>query len=439
MIMSDRKRIISNICWMCTDSVVKSAIGMVISVWLARYLGPDQFGLLSYVVAIAFLFSAVATFGMNSIVVRDVIRYPSHHESILGTAVVVQIMGGLFAWLCAITTALLLQPNNGHFIFLVALLGMVSVFKAAEVIKFWFESQVQSRYSVWAENGIFLIFAVIKAGLLLIHAPFRAFIWVLWGEGLITAVALVAVYSRIEGKLSQWQFQKERFGQLIRQGSPLMISGLAMAGYMRIDQIMLGKLLNQEAVGVFSAALRLSEAWYFIPVSIMASLFPTVLSAKNVGKHHYISRLEFTHTVVVLIALVLAIPITFCSDWVVTLLYGKAYGGAGVVLSLHIWSALFVFIGVASHQWFVAENLQRFVLLRTICGAVANIVLNFMLIPHYGPIGAACASLVSHGLVNVLLNVCSAETRPVFWIQLKSLLLIPLWNGTIFRQLGRVS
>lgn len=411
---------------------------MVVSIWMARYLGPVQFGLLNYVVAVAFLFSAVATFGMDSIVVRDVIKEPEQRYHILGTAVVVQVMGGVAAWLCAVVTAYIVQRDDMRFVAMIALLGTVSVFKASEVIKFWFESQVKSRYSVWAENGIFLVSATVKAGLILVCAPFMAFIWVLWFEGLFTAGALLLVYSRYVGSSFRWRFQKERWHRLIHNGTPLMVSGLAMAGYMRMDQIMLGKLLNEEAVGIFSAALRLSEAWYFIPVSIMASLFPGVISAKNAGKLQYVARLEFTHTIMVILALALAIPMTFCADWVVELLYGNRYHGAGMVLALHIWSALFVFLGVASHQWFVTENLQRYVLFRTLCGALVNIMLNFILIPAYGPMGAAIASLVAHGLVNVVLNACTQETRSIFRLQLKSLLLMPLWNGTVLRQMGKV-
>lgn len=422
---------------MCTDSIIKSGVGMVISIWLARYLGPAQFGTLNYLIAIAFLFSAVATFGMNSIVVRDVIRQPEQRDYILGTAIVLQTMGGTIAWLCAIITASLIQRDDSHFIAMVAIVGTVSLYKATEVIKFWFESQVQSRYAVWAENSVFLVFAVIKIMLLVSRAPLMTFIWIVCAEGLATAIALTMVYARFGGHLSQWKFQQERWFQLAREGAPLMVSGLAMAGYMRLDQIMLGKLLNEQAVGIFSAALRLSEAWYFIPISVMASVFPAVISAKSAGQSQYIARLESTHTLMVLIALMLAVPITFSSDHIINLLYGDHYSGAGTVLSLHIWSALFVFIGVASHQWFVAENLQRFVLLRTICGALANILLNLLLIPQYGPAGAAVASLIAHGLVNVVLNLSTKATRPIFWLQIKSILLIPLWNGTLFRQIGR--
>lgn len=410
---------------------------MVISIWLARYLGPEQFGLLNYVVAIAFLFSAVATFGMNSIVVRDLIKEPEQRYHILGTAVVVQVMGGVAAWLCALVTAYIVQRDDMRFVAMIALLGTVSVFKASEVIKFWFESQVQSRYSVWAENGIFLVLATVKAGLILTHAPFMAFIWVLWFEGLFTAGALLLVYSRYVGSSFRWRFQKERWHRLIHDGTPLMVSGLAMAGYMRMDQIMLGKLLNEEAVGIFSAALRLSEAWYFIPIAIMASLFPSVVLAKNAGKLQYVARLEFTHTIMVILALALAIPMTFCADWVVALLFGNRYHGAGMVLALHIWSALFVFLGVASHQWFVTENLQRYVLFRTICGALVNISLNLILIPAYGPVGAAIASLVAHGLVNVVMNAFTPATRSIFRLQIKSLLLMPLWSGSLFKQGNR--
>lgn len=436
--LNKQHHVILNIWWLFVDYIFRGGLNLAMSVWIARYFGPEQFGTLNYIIAVSFLFSSVATFGMNNIVVREVLRTPELKDAVLGSAAAVQIVGGTIAWLLATATIFFVQDSGSELFWMVALLSMVSVFRATEVVKFWFESLVLSRYVVWAENVVFIIFSAVKTILIVYCATLGTFVWVLWGEGVCIAGALLWVYSRYGGRLRQWQCNWGQWWQLIRAGTPLMISGLAIAGYMRIDQIMLGKLFNEQAVGIFSAALRLSEAWYFIPVSIMASLFPAVLSAKSASQSQYIERLESTHTLMVLIALLLAIPITFCSDHIINLLYGDHYSGAGAVLALHIWSGLFVFIGVASHQWFVAENLQRFVLLRTICGALVNVFLNLFLIPLYGPVGAAVASLIAHGLVNVFLNVITKATRPIFWLQLKSLLLIPLWNGTLFRQIGKV-
>lgn len=429
-------KILDNIGWLFFDKILRMGVGLIVGVWVARYLGPEQFGKYNYVITVTFLFSAVSTFGMDSIVLRSLINEPDQQRYILGSAVIVQVFGGFFSWIFSMCLAYLIFHGDANSFILVAILGTASLFKFSDTVKFIHQAQLRSKYSVIAENIVFLLLSMFKLVLLFYHASLSAFILALWLESFMAAVALLLIYTRYGGRLFSWRFKKERLFQLIRDGAPLMVSGLAMAGYMRMDQIMLGKMLDEEAVGIFSAALRISEVWYFVPLAVMASLFPSVVAAKNACKVQYVARLEFTHTGMVFLALVMAIPISFVADFIIVMLYGKQYIMAGNVLAIHIWSSIFIFIGVASHHWFVAENLQRYVLFRTLFGALVNFVLNFLLIPDYGPIGAAIASLVAHSMVNVFLNIFSSKTRFVFMLQIKCIFMIPLWDGSLFRHLG---
>lgn len=169
-------------------------------------------------------------------------------------------------------------------------------------------------------------------------------------------------------------------------------------------------------------ALRLSEAWYFLPMVITTSLFPASINAKKVGRELFHSRQQRLYDLMVWLSVAVALPVTFLSPWIITFLYGDAFSDSAIVLSVHIWASVFVFLGVASSQWLVAENLQLYSLLRTGSGALVNIALNFILIPRYGIVGAAYAFLISYVVATYISLLPFKETRVVVKLMTNSLL-----------------
>ena len=417
--------ILNNITWLFFDKFIRLGVGLLVGVWIARYLGPEQFGLLSYALAFVALFSAVANLGLNAIVVRDLVQDSASTDTTMGTSFLLSVFGGLLAFCLSLLAISYARPDDELAKFIVVLLSLLMVFKATDVVRYWFESQVQSKYIVWMENGIFLVFAAIKIVLIVAEAPLLAFIWALFAEGLLVSTGLMIVYALQGGQMRAWRARISRAKNLINDSWPLILSGLAIMIYMRIDQIMLGQMLDDESVGIYSAAVKISEVWYFIPMTIVASVFPSIIEAKKQGEARYYQRLQKLSGLMLLLALAGAIPMTFLSAWITDLLFGNAYQLAGSVLAIHIWSGLFVFLGLASGEWFIIEGLQKYYFYRTILGAFVNIGLNFIMIPKFGIIGAAWATVVAQLCSNILFNIFNRKTRVIFFMQCKSILAIP--------------
>jgi PST family polysaccharide transporter len=186
---------------------------------------------------------------------------------------------------------------------------------------------------------------------------------------------------------------------------------------------MLGEMVGNQAVGLYSAATRISEVWYFIPVAIVSSVFPSIIEAKKVSEKVYYDRIAKLFRLMSLIALSIVIPLTILSKYVIQLLYGTDYFGAGAVLAIHIWAAVFVFLGIAQGPWTLNEGLMKLALQRTVIGAVANVMLNLALISMYGVIGAAVATLISQAIASFIMNVTDKRTRKIFSLQLQSLVI----------------
>jgi PST family polysaccharide transporter len=225
--------------------------------------------------------------------------------------------------------------------------------------------------------------------------------------------------------------QIQRAKSLLKDSWPLILSGLAIMVYMRIDQIMLGQMLGDEAVGIYSAAVRISEVWYFVPMAIVASVFPSIIEAKKKSEALYYQRLQWLYDVMVVLALSVAVPMTFLSDWAVSLLFGQAYEQAGAVLAIHIWTAVFVGLSFSSGRWFINEGYTLLALKRNLLGLVVNVILNTYLIPLYGPKGAALATLLSYFMASYASDLFSRKTRMVFLQKTRALFLLSIIRAIV--------
>lgn len=396
-------------------------IGLFVGVWIARYLGPEQYGLLNFALALSGLFGIVATLGLQEIVVRDIVREPDSAKLTLGSAAMLQFIGGLVAFLLILGAIAYLRPDDAMARIVVAILGAMMLLKVSEIAVYWFESQVQSKYVVWVQNGVFLVFSAIKILLIVNEANLIAFVFAMLAEAAVVAVILLLVMGFRGSSLTSLSMNVQRAKKLLHDSWPLFLSGMAVVIYMKIDQIMLGQMVDDKAVGIYSAAVRLSEVWYFIPMAIGASVFPAILEAKKRSEEQYIARLQKLYDIMVLCSVSGALLVTFFAKPVVVLLFGEAYVVSANVLAIHIWASVFVFLGVASSKWFLAENRQVLSLQRTVLGALVNVALNLLLIPGYGVIGASVATVVSYSIAGFFADLLQNETRQMFVMKLNSL------------------
>lgn len=418
------QKLISNTGWLFADRILRIGIGLVLGVWIARFLGPDRYGLFNFAGSFVALFSIFATLGLDGVVIRALVQDPSRKCEVLGSAFMLKLAGGGFALVTAVIAIVILRPAEPLLHWLVAIIAAGTLFQSVDVIEFWFQARVESRFSVYVKSSAFLLVSAIKVFLILENAPLIAFAWAGTAELLFGALGLALAYQFNGQHLLAWKVHAESIRRTMKDSWPLALSAVAVMIYMKIDQVMLGQMLGNNAVGVYSAAVRISEVWYFIPVSIVASVTPALIEAKEVSPALYQYRLSNLFRLMSAISLGIAIPMTFASGIVARTLYGRQYEGVGPILAIHIWAALFVFLGVAQNPWNINEGLATLAMIRMILGAMANIFLNIALIPKYGPAGAAIATTVSYALSAVVLNAFSRKTREIFKLQLKSMIMI---------------
>ncbi|MDD5458724.1 MAG: flippase [Phycisphaerae bacterium] len=416
-------RYFSNTSWLLAEKIFRLSVTFVVWAFVIRYLGPERFGLLSFAASFVGLFAGFSAIASDGIIIRELVRDPQNTNRLLGTAFVMKLFGALIVFVLVFTTALLMGNDSltNVLIFVIAL-GLM--FQSFNIVDCYFQALVKSKYAVYAQILQLFLSSITKLLLVHFNASLIWFAVVTAADSLIIGLGLLWFYRTQSGRVQAWRFDPMTARNLIKDSWPLFLSGLVISVYMKIDQVMIREMLTDRAVGIYAVAVRLSESWYFIPMVITASLFPAIINAKKVNEDVYYHRLQKLYNLHSRLAVAIAVPTTFLSTYIIVWIFGKEFSEAGIVLAVHIWSAIFVFMGFINGKWILAENLGLLAFWRSLSGAILNVVLNLILIPYFGILGAAVATLASVAASTHFFFAFGPRTKMIFRMQNKSLLLI---------------
>jgi PST family polysaccharide transporter len=426
---------LNNIGWLSSDRAVRLFGGVVVSVTVARYLGPSQFGLLNYGLAIFSLFNIVSNLGLDFLVVREVAVNEDCEPQILGTAFFMKAAASVITTLAAIMATMIIEPHNTLLLEIVALSSIAAISQAFDVIDFFFQARTQSRYTVMARTSVFVLASLARIVAVFLHVRLIAFAWIGALEILFSEIALAASYIRFRKPLPRWKWHLPIAQSFLRESWPLLVSGIMIMVYMRTDQILLGKLASKAVVGQYTVAIRLSEIWYSIPLVICASVMPQLLKSREASPARYYARLQCLYESMFLLGALVAVGTQFLGPLAVRLLFGREFAPAAGILSVHIWTGVFVFMGVVSGQQIVQEKISEFALYRTVAGAVVNIILNLLWIPRWGGMGSAMASLVAYSVAGYFADAVSPRTRHIFRMKTRAYLHFWMLYRLLFHQI----
>lgn len=416
------QKVLSNTAWLFADRILRMSIDFYVTAWIARYFGPEEFGLYNYAIAFVALFSAFSTLGLDSIVVRDIIRGPSSKNEILGTVFILKLIGGVVTLLLTFEVISLLRPSDYLTRWLVGITATGTIFRAFDTIDFWFQSQLQSKYTVYAKNVAFLFTIIIKIILIKIQAPLIAFACVGLVEIFLGALGLMLAY-RVNGYfIKNWHYSLTRAKSLLKDSWPLFLSGVSVYIYSRIDQIMLGQMANAKSLGIYSVAVKLGESLAFVPMILASSLLPSLVQMHQKDKIFFMKNMQKLFDLLTVFWLFTAIIITFSSSFIVNALFGTAYSNSAAVLSLYIWTQFGCSFNVARGLYININNLFKTSLVISIFGAVLNIFLNYYLIPIYQELGTTFATFITYFIVTIIINFCFKDLKVIAIMIFKSLL-----------------
>jgi PST family polysaccharide transporter len=423
------RKVLSNMSWLLAERVLRVSVGFFIVAWMARYLGTANFGLLNYASAFLVIFNTIASLGLNQIVVRDFVNEPDKRYEIAGTAFILRLIGAVCGFILGTVTIFYLRPDDVTSRNTVVIIAAAMLSLEFQCIDDWFHSQVKSKYIIWATNTAFAIMVVVKIALIQNGASVIAFAWAVLIEAAIGSILSVVVYQATRQKMQKWRFDWSRAQNLLRIGWPLIFSELAIMVYVKIDQVMLGQMAGDDAVGVYSAAVRIAESWLFLLATIVTSVKPSIIEAKKFGEEIYYQKIKQTCSLLAGIVYTVAIPMTFLATPLVTLVFGKEYVSSGIILAVYFWSSLFTAGALVKDIWIAVEEHTTYALVTSVTGAMANILLNLYLIPRYGALGSAIATVISYVLTDYISCFFYKPAHKLGWIMTRSFALEGVFKG----------
>ncbi len=403
------KKVAKNIGWMLAGSVFKLLISFFVSVLTARYLGPSNYGVLGYVTSFSTFFTSICNLGINAILVKEILEDKDNEGVVLGSTFFMQTISTLACCVILCVFMVVMNPQEPIYLILAGIQSVYMLINVAHGLTYWFQSRLESKISSIASTVGSLAMAVFRIYLLATNKNIYWFAWATTCDIVVIGAILVGCYIKKGGQPLKISFEKCK--RILSRSKHFILAGLMVSLYAQMDKIMLKSMLGPASVGYYTAANSINTMWTFVIAAIIDATSPVIYKSYDEDREKFNKQLKLLYTVVIWIGVLAGIVICISSNWLVNLLYGPSYSESAGILRILVWGATFSYLGVARNIWIVKENKNKYIVFFTLIGFVFNLILNILLIPILGAIGAAIATVASQSISSVLAQLLFKPTR----------------------------
>lgn len=417
-----KKKVFSNLIWAVAGKIINLVGTLILGIIVARYLGAEQFGLMNYVISYVFLFQILASFGLDSIEVREEAAGKVSRDIIIGTAFWIKVVFGFIAIGLCIGTAYVMSEDS-YTILLIAIYACYIVFNSFVVIRNYFTSIVQNKYVVTSEIFRTFVGIGIKVVLLLLNCSLTWFVVAFAFDWILLAAGYVSAYRAKVGSMWNWKFSSSYARYMLKESFPLLVTNAAVIIYQRIDQVMIGNLISNKAnVGYFSVAAKFVEVMIFIPATLANTMSPILLQIKQKDESLYKTKSQQFMNISLWISIISSILVSVVSYWVIMLTFGEEYAPAIAILQVLSFKMASTALSNTAGTMLIVEGLQKWVFFRDIAGCIVCVVLNYWLLPRYGVIASAFVAIAANITAGYISDALIPAYRHLFVQQTKALL-----------------
>lgn len=401
---------IKNAGWIIGERIVQMLISFLIGILSARYLGPDNYGSLNYTASFITFFTSVATLGMDGVIIKKMIEHPDKEGNLIGGSIILRFLSSTICSALVIGVVVVLNPGDNEKILLISLQSIQLLFQTINILDSWFQRYFKSKYISIAK----IVAAIVVMGYkLYLLSTARSVGWFAFSNSLtsiIIAVLLVFFYKKSNAPKLVWDFKAGLL--LLKDSYHYIFSGLMAAIYSQMDKIMIGKILTDTSVGLYTTAASICSMWIFVPMALINSFRPTILSLRQSGQiDMYNRKLRQLYSSIIWMCIGVSLLICVMAPIIIAILYGESYKGAINTLQIMIWSEVFSMIGMARGIWILAEEKNKYVKYYLAIGVGINLVLNLVMIPIWGIEGAAIATLITQITTSIITPMLFKATR----------------------------
>ncbi|NMD70178.1 flippase [Bacillus sp. DNRA2] len=398
-----------NTGWIVGERVFQMSLSIIVGMLTARYLGPSDFGIINYTASFTAFFTSICSLGLEGVIVKELVEDPEEEGRIIGTGIAMRLISSLLSMVAILISISILNSNNNVILIVAMIQSIALIFRAFELIEFWYQSQLQSKYSTLIKSVSYLIMSSYKVILLLLGKSVEWFAFSTVVDVIIIMILYIISYYKQGGKKLKVSYNLAI--KMLSQSYPFILSGIMVALYVQMDKIMIGQFLNQEKVGLYTVAATICGFWVFIPTAFINSARPLIMNLKNENEEQYLMRLKQLYAFIIWLGIIFALVVTIFSKWIVLILYGQAYIGSTTTLIISVWSSILSVLGSARTIWILCEKYNKYIPKYLIWGIVISVMLNVYLIPKIGIEGAAIAQLTAQIVTNLIAPLFYNETR----------------------------
>lgn len=405
-----KNKTVQNAGYLIAGKIVQMAFGLVVSLLTARYLGPSNYGLINYANAYTAFFAAICTLGINNVLVKEFLDHPGQEGMVIGTTMGLRAVSSVLSSIAIITISFVMDAGEATTILIVTLASVGMVFQVVETFNYWFQARLESKVTAMATLCAYLLSAAFKVYLLATGKPVTFFALVTSLDYLCLGVILYAQYRKHGGGslCFSWTYGK----QLFAKSRHFVLSGLMISIYGQTDKLMLKQMISETETGYYATAVALCSMWCFILSAIIDSIYPSIMEAAKADDERVFKKRNVQlYAIVFYLSMAVSLFFTVFAKPVISIMYGASYLPAVAPLRIITWYTAFSYLGVARNAWVVAKDRQKYLFVIYAASAVANVVLNYLLIPTLGASGAAIASLVAQVFTTLIVPFFIREMR----------------------------
>ncbi|WP_288175613.1 flippase [Sporofaciens musculi] len=410
-------RVIKNASWIIMCRVVQAVLGLIISMIMARYLGPSNFGLLNYANSIVTFVIPVMRLGIHGVLVQEFVASEEYEGEILGTSITLSFISAIVCIIGIITFVSCVNAGERDTIIVCTLYSFTLIFQSFEMINYWFQAKLLAKYSSIIALIAYTVVSLYKIILLINRKSIFWFAVANTLDYLVIAAGLLIVYHRLGNQ--KLRYLKRRAKKLISIGKYYILSDLLITVFAQTDRIMLKSMMGNQATGYYSAAVACAGMTQFVFGAIIDSMRPTIFESKKKSEELYKKNLARLFSVIIYLSLIQSVVMTLFAPLIVSILYGRQFIQSISALQIVVWYTTFSYLGSARNIWILAEGKQKHLWKINLFGALANVLLNTLLIPLFGVNGAAIASLITQFATNFITGYIFAPIRGINQVILK--------------------
>ena len=405
-----KRSVVKNAGWIIGCRIVQSLMALIIGMLSARYLGPSNYGLISYASSVIAFVVPLAQLGLRNVLVEEIVAQPENEGEIIGTAIVISLVSSLFCVAGCISFVSFANAGEQETIIVCALYSISLLFQMLELIQYWYQAKLLSKYTSIVSLASYFICAAYKIFLLITKKNIYWFAAAYSLDFMIISMALLIIYRKLGGRRLKFSFA---FGKkMFSRSKYYIVSSMMVTIFSQTDKIMIKMMLGNAETGFYSTAITCVNMTSFVFMAIIDSLRPVIFESRKSDYKKYERNMSLLYSVIIYMGLAQSVVFTVLAKPIVTILYGQEYLPTIPILQIIVWYTSFSYMGTVRNIWMLAENKQKYLWIINLSGAVLNIIGNFVLITTIGSIGAAISSVLTQFFVNWLLCFIIKPIRP---------------------------